>query len=78
MTTIQANVPDFLAKLASEAAAKEQTTVDNIVSIALAAHVGAWQVRDDLEVRAQRGNLQTLDRVLARVPARPPLPGDEL
>jgi len=47
------------------------------VSIALAAHVGAWQVRDDLEVRAQRGNLQTLDRVLARVPARPPLTGDE-
>ena len=78
MTTIQAQVPDFLAKLASEAAAKERTTVDNIVSIALAAHVGAWQVRDDIELRAQRGNLQTLDRVLARVPARLPLPGDEL
>ena len=78
MTTIQAQVPDFLAKPASEAAAKERTTVDNIVSIALAAHVGAWQVRDDIEVRAHRGNLQTLDRVLARVPARPPLPGDEL
>ena len=70
MTTIQAQVPDFLAKLASEAAAKERTTVDNIVSIALAAHVGARQVRDDIELRAQRGNLQTLDRVLARVPAR--------
>ena len=78
MTTIQANIPDFLAKLASEAAAKEQTTLDNIVSVALAAHVGAWQVRDDIELRAQRGNLQTLDRGLARVPARPPLPGDEL
>lgn len=78
MTTIQAQVPDFLAKLASEAAAKERTTVDNIVSIALAAHVGAWQVRDDIEARAQRGNLQTLDRILARVPARPPLPGDEV
>lgn len=78
MTTIQANVPDFLAKLAREAAAKERTTLDNIVSVALAAHVGAWQVRDDIETRAQRGNLQTLDRVLARVPAHPPLPGDEL
>lgn len=41
MTTIQANVPDFLAKLASEAAAKEHTTVDNIVSIALASSA-AW------------------------------------
>jgi hypothetical protein len=78
MTTIHANVPDYLAKLAAEAAAKEQTSLDNIVSIALAAHVGAWQVRDDIETRAQRGNFQTLDRILARVPARPPVPGDEL
>jgi hypothetical protein len=78
MTTIEAKVPDFLAKLASEAAAKEQTSLDNIVSIALAAHVGAWQVREDLEARAKRGNLQNLDRVLARVPANPPQPSDEL
>ena len=78
MKTIQANVPDYLARLAAEAAAKEQTTLDNIVAVALAAHVGAWQVRDDIETRAKRGNLETLDKILARVPARPPLPGDEL
>jgi hypothetical protein len=35
-------------------------------------------VRDDIETRAKRGNLETLDRILARVPARPPVPGDEL
>ena len=57
-----------------EAADKEQTSLDNIVSIALAAHVGAWRMRTDIEARAQRGNLETL----ARVPANPPLPGDEL
>ena len=78
MTTIQANIPDYLAKLAAEAAAKERTTLDNIVAVALAAHVGAWQVREDIEVRARRGNLETLDRILARVPDLPPLPGDEL
>ena len=77
MTTIQANIPNYLAKLAAEAAAKERTTLDNIVTVALAAHVGAWQVREDIEVRAKRGNLQTLDQVLARVPDVPPLPGDE-
>ena len=48
MTTIQANIPDFLAALAHEAADKEQTSLDNIVSIALAAHVGAWRVRTDI------------------------------
>ncbi len=77
MTTIQANVPDYLARLATEAAAKEQTSLDNIVAVALAAHVGAWQVRDDIETRAKRGNLETFDRILARVPDAPPLPGDE-
>ena len=78
MTTIQANIPDYLAKLAAEAAAKERTTLDNIVAVALAAHVGAWQVREDIEVRDKRGNLEMLDRILARVPDVPPLPGDEL
>ena len=75
MTTIQAKVPEFLAKLASEAAAKEQTSVDNIVRIALAPHVGAWQVRDDIEMRAHRGNLQALDRVLAACPPARRCPG---
>ena len=57
---------------------RNRTSLDNIVSIALAAQVGAWRVRTDIEARAQRGNLETLDRILARVPANPPLPGDEL
>lgn len=78
MKMIQANIPEYLAKLAAEAAAKEQTTLDNIVTIALAAHVGAWQVREDIEVRAKRGNLATFDRILMRVPDVAPLPGDEV
>ena len=81
MKTIQVQIPDYLARLAAEAAAKEKTTLDNIVAIALAAHVGAWRVREDIETRAKRGkrrNFKTLDRILARVPDAPPLPGDEL
>jgi hypothetical protein len=42
------------------------------------AHVGARKVRDDIETRAKRGNMETLDKILARVPNRPPLPGDEM
>ena len=78
MTTIQAKIPDYLAKLANEAADKEQTSLDNIVSIALAAHVGAWRVRDDIETRAKRADFKALDCILDRVPANPPMPGDEL
>jgi hypothetical protein len=77
MTTIQANIPNYLAKLAKEAAEKERTSLDNIVSVALAAHIGAWSVREDIETRAKRGSLEAFDRVLANVPDVPPLPGDE-
>ena len=78
MTTIRANVPDYLAKLAEEAARKENITVDQIVAIALSAQVAAWNVREDMESRAKRAKPGDLDRILSEAPKRPPLPGDEL
>lgn len=78
MTTIQANVPDYLAKLAAEAADKEKTTLDQIVALALSAQISAWKVREDMETRARRGRQYDLREILARVPDVPPLPGDEL
>ena len=78
MTTIRASVPDYLAKLATKAAAKEKVTVDQLVSLALAAQVSAWKVRDEMETRAKRGRVDDLDRILARVPDVLPVPGDEL
>ena len=78
MTTIQAQIPDYLAKLATEAASKERTTLDAIVAIALVTHVGTWQLREDVNLRVRKGNLRTFDQILARVPDVPPLPGDEL
>jgi len=78
MTRIQANVPDFLAKLTEEAAAKEHTTVDQIVALALSAQLSAWNVRDSLDIRAQRGDLAEFDRVLAKSQDRAPLTDDDL
>lgn len=76
MTTIQANVPDYLAKLAAEAAAKEQTSLDQIVALALSAQLGAWQVRETVTVRAKRGRPEVFREILAKVPDVPPLPSD--
>ena len=78
MTKIQANVPDFLAKLTEEAAAREHTTVDQIVALALSAQLSAWNVRDSLDLRAQRGDLAQFDRVLAKAQDRAALTDDEL
>jgi hypothetical protein len=78
MKTIEAKVPDYLADLATEAAAKAQTTLDQIVALALSSQLSAWKVREDMETRARRGNPDHLREILDRVPDVPPLPGDEL
>jgi hypothetical protein len=41
MTTIEAKVPDYLAKLATEVAKRENTSVDHIIALALSAQVEA-------------------------------------
>jgi hypothetical protein len=77
MTTIRANVPDYLAKPAEEAARKENVTVDQIVALALSAQVAAWNVREDMESRAKRGQPGDIGRILSEAPNRAPLTGDE-
>ena len=75
--TIQANIPDFLIRQATDVAEREGTSVYSIIAIALSSQVTAWQVRDTVEQRAQRGRLSDLDDILAAVPDVPPVAGDE-
>ena len=77
MTTIQAQVPDPLAKQLEELAEQEKVSIDQLVSIALAYQVSAWRKRDTISERARRGDWQKFDRVTAKVRDVPPLPGDE-
>ena len=77
MTTIQAQVPDALARQVTELAEREKVTVDQLVNIALASQVGAWRQRDTIAERAQRGSWEKFDRVMAKVRDVPPLEGDE-
>jgi len=44
----------------------------------LASQLSIWKARDDIETRAKRGNLADFDRIMAKVPHAPPIPGDEL
>ena len=78
MTKIEANVPDYLARQALAAAEREQVPIDHIVALALSAQIAAWQGSDDLQTRAKRASLEAFDRVMAKVPNVPPIPGDEL
>jgi len=78
MKTIQAKVPDYLARLTSEVAAREKVSVDQIVALALSAQVEAWRIPDDMETRARRANRGDFNALLDQVPDVPPIPGDEL
>jgi hypothetical protein len=77
MSTLEIKIPDLLFKQVNEVAAKEKVSVDQIVSIALAAQVSASQARESISSRAKRVDWQNVDDILTRVPANPPLPGDE-
>jgi homospermidine synthase len=78
MKTLEAQVPDILIDEVKELAAKQNATVDQIVSLALAAQVSAWRTRESIASRAKRVDWQKVDDLLARVPDVPPQPGDEL
>ena len=78
MTKIEANVPDFLARQARAAAEREQVPLDQIVALALAAQVSAWRTTESIASRAKRADYAAFDRVMAKVPNVPPMPGDEL
>jgi hypothetical protein len=77
MSTLEVKIPDLLFKQVNEVAAKEKVSVDQIVSIALAAQVSASQARESISCRARRVDWQKVDDILARVPDNPALPGDE-
>ena len=78
MSTLEVKIPDLLFKQINEVAAKEKVSMDQIVSIALAAQVSASQARESISSRSKRVDWQKVDDVLARVPKAPPLAGDEV
>jgi hypothetical protein len=77
MSTLEVKIPDLLFKQVNEVAAKEKVSVDQIVSIALAAQVSASQAREGIASRAKRVDWQKVDNIIDRVPARPVLPDDQ-
>ena len=77
MSTLEVKIPDLLFKQVNEVAAKEKVSVDQIVSIALAAQVSASQARESISSRAQRVDWRKVDEILEHAPANPPIPGDE-
>jgi len=78
MKNLEAQVPEILLDEVIELAAKQHTSVDQIVSLALTAQVSAYRTRESMASRARRLDWQKVDEIRAAVPDVPPEPGDEL
>jgi predicted transcriptional regulator len=77
MSTLSLRLPDSLHRKVRELAAKDDISINQFVATAVAEKMSALLTEDYLAQRAARGSRGAFERVLRRVPDRPPIPGDE-
>ena len=77
MSMMSLRRPDSLHRKVRELAAKESISINQFIATAVAEKMSALLTEDYLEERARRANPAAFDRILARVPDVPPMPGDE-
>ena len=78
MTTLTIQLPDSIRAQVEELARRDGITADQFLVTAAAEKVSALRTVDFLKAEAAQGRVEDWDFALSRVPARPPLPGDEL
>lgn len=72
MSTTEIKLPSALLKRAREMAERENMTLEQFASSALAEKMAAWATARYLEERAARGDWQKFERALGNVPDAEP------
>ena len=78
MSEVVIKLPDYLYQRAEALAKQEKISLDELVSLALASHVSAWQTKGYMEERAKRGSWEKFKAVLEQVPDVEPAEWDRL
>ena len=78
MTTIKAEVPDSLYQQVMALAKRENVSIEQLVTMALAAQVSALLTKDYLGQKAKQGDWEKFQQVLAKVPDVEPEEYDRL
>jgi hypothetical protein len=68
MSTISLRLPESLHKKARELARKENTSINQLVSSALAEKISALMTEEYIEQRAKRAKKEKFKKVLSKVP----------
>jgi hypothetical protein len=78
MSTLSLRLPESLHRKIRELAERDDISINQFIAMAVAEKTAALLTVDYLTERGRRGSTALFDRVLARVPDVPPMPGDEL
>ena len=78
MSTLSLRLPESLHRKIKELAKQEDVSINQFIATAAAEKAASLLTVAYLEERGRRGNARLFDRVLARVPAAPPIAGDEI
>lgn len=78
MSSLSLKLPNSIHRHVKEIASKEGVSVNQFISSAVSEKISALLTEDYLEQRAKRADREQFKKILANVPARKPLPGDEL
>lgn len=78
MGALTVRLSDSLHNMARELAKWDHISINQMIASALGEKISALATEEYLEARAARGSLRKFRKAMAKVPHRPPLPGDEL
>jgi len=78
MSSLSLRLPDSLHQKVRDLAAREDISINQFIATAVAEKAATLLTVAYLAERAKRGDRSIFDRILARVPRVPPMPGDEV
>ncbi|MEQ1622147.1 MAG: toxin-antitoxin system HicB family antitoxin [Methylococcales bacterium] len=76
MSALSLRLPDSIHRHIKELARKEGVSINQFIASAVSEKVSAIATEDYLQERAQRADKSAFQAILAKVPKREPLPGD--
>ena len=77
MSTFALRLPDSLYAHAKKLAERDQASLNQFITVAVAEKVSALDTATFFSERAARGSTERLKNILSRVPNAPPVAGDE-
>ncbi len=78
MSALSLRLPESIHRHIKEIATKEGVSINQFISSAVSEKVSALMTEDYLIARARRAVKGDLSKILAKVPSRKPIAGDEL